>query len=398
MKRILLLGGSRYLLPVIREAHDLGYYVITCDYFPENIAHRFSDKYYNASIVDKERILRAAKELNVNGIMSFATDPGVTTAAYVCEKLNLPTCPYESVEILQNKDRFRNYLRENGFNVPQSAGYDNVASALKECSKYHWPVIVKPVDSAGSKGVTKVDSPAELEAGIHAALNFSPSGRFIIEEFIEKIGDSSDTDCFSVDGKLTFVSFSSQKFDEKSKNPYTPAAYSWPAKMPEACQEELASELQRLITLLNLGTSIYNVETRVGTNGKPYIMECTPRGGGNRLAEVLHYATGINLIRNAVKAAVGENDLEVAQKPYVGYWGEYIIHSNVSGKFESLEIAEELDPFICETDLWVEKGDIIQEFTGANAAIGTIILRFDAEDTLDQYMSRIGTLVYVKVV
>lgn len=385
------------MLPVIKEAHDLGYYVITCDYFPENIAHRFSDQYCNVSIVDKERILQLAKELNVDGIMSFATDPGVTTAAYVCEKLGLPTCPYKSAVILQNKDQFRDFLRENGFNVPLSAGYDNVTAALKECSKYHWPVIVKPVDSAGSKGVTKVDSPVDLETGIRTALKFSLSGRFIIEEFIEKMGDSSDTDCFSVDGKLAFVSFSNQKFDESSGNPHTPAAFSWPSKMPDAYQEELASELQRLITLLHLGTSIYNVETRVGTNGKPYIMEFTPRGGGNRLAEILHYATGVNLIRNAVRAAVGEKNLDVTQKPYVGHWGEYIIHSNISGVFDSLDIAEELRPFIYETDLWLEKGDMIQAFTGANAAIGTIVLRFDGEEDLDQYMSHIGDLVYVNV-
>lgn len=385
------------MLPVIREAHDLGYYVITCDYLPENIAHRFSDKYCNVSIVDKERVLQLAKELHVDGIMSFATDPGVTTAAYVCEKLGLPTCPCESVEILQNKDRFRDFLRENGFNVPQSAGFDNVAAALEECSKYHWPVIVKPVDSAGSKGVTKVNSPAELETGIHTALKFSLNGRFIVEEFIEKSGDSSDTDCFSVDGRLAFVSFSNQKFDKNAGNPYAPAAYSWPSKMPDACQKELASELQRLITLLNLGTSIYNVETRVGTNGKPYIMEFTPRGGGNRLSEVLHYATGVNLIRNAVKAAVGDKDLDVTQKPYVGHWGEYIIHSNISGAFESLEIAEELKPFVYETDLWIEKGDMIQEFTGANAAVGTIILCFNTEETLDQYMNHIGDFVHINV-
>lgn len=385
------------MLPVIKEAHDLGHYVITCDYLPENIAHRFSDQYCNVSIIDKERVLQLAKALNVDGIMSFATDPGVTTAAYVCEKLGLPTCPYKSVEILQNKDRFRDFLRENGFNVPQSAGYDNVSTALKDCFRYHWPVIVKPVDSAGSKGVTKVCTSADLEAGIHTTLKCSLNGRFIIEEFIEKRGDSSDTDCFSVNGQLVFVSFSNQKFDESAENPYTPAAYSWPSKMSNACQKELTAELQRLINLLNLGTSIYNVETRVGTNGKPYIMEFTPRGGGNRLSEILHYATGVNLIRNAVKAAVGDQDLDVTQKPYAGYWGEYIIHSNISGVFESLDIDEELKPFIYETDLWVEKGDMLQKFTGANAAIGTIVLRFDTEETLDQYMSRIGSLVYVNV-
>ena len=107
MKKILLLGGSRYLLPVIKSAHELGLYVITCDYLPDNIAHKYSDEYVNVSIIDKEAVLEVAKKLEIDGIMSFATDPGVVTAAYVAEKLGLPYGgSYESVSILQDKRPF----------------------------------------------------------------------------------------------------------------------------------------------------------------------------------------------------------------------------------------------------------------------------------------------------
>ena len=202
--------------------------MITADYLPDNIAHKYSDEYHNVSIIDKEAVLALAERLGVDGIMSFATDPGVVTAAYVSEQLGLPTPPYRSVEILQNKDKFRAFLTEHGFNVPKARGYDCIEQALKDCDAFTWPVIVKPVDSAGSKGVTKVESPDQLEECLRFALKFSHNGRFIIEDFIEKAGDSSDSDCFSVDGKLEFISFSNQKFDETAENPYTPAAYSWP--------------------------------------------------------------------------------------------------------------------------------------------------------------------------
>src|SRR5574344_1231062 len=100
-KKLLLLGGIRYLLPVIKTAHEMGVYVITCDYIKDNIAHKYSDEYHNISILDKEAVLNLAKELKVDGILSFGTDPGVVVAAYVAEKLGLPTSPYKSVEILQ---------------------------------------------------------------------------------------------------------------------------------------------------------------------------------------------------------------------------------------------------------------------------------------------------------
>ena len=89
-KKIMLLGGLRYLLPVIKAAHKNGYYVITVDYIPDNIAHKYSDEYYNISILDKEAVLSLTKELDIDGIMSFAVDPGVVTAAYVAEKMGLP--------------------------------------------------------------------------------------------------------------------------------------------------------------------------------------------------------------------------------------------------------------------------------------------------------------------
>ena len=255
MKKILLLGGSRYLLPVIEAARSLGLWTITCDYLPDNIAHKFSDEYHNVSILDKDAVLNLAKELAVDGIMSFACDPGVVTAAYVAEKLGLPSCgPYESVCILQNKGRFRDFLTKNGFNVPTAKGYHAVEDALRDVDLFHWPVIVKPTDSAGSKGVTRVDDPHDLSKSIAYALSFSHCDEFIIEDFIEKKGHSSDTDSFSVNGELKFVSFSSQRFDESADNPYTPAAYSWPSSISKEHEAELTREIQRLLTLLHMRT------------------------------------------------------------------------------------------------------------------------------------------------
>ena len=91
MKKLLLLGGTRYLIPVIQRAKELGYYTITCDYLPNNLSHRYSDEYHNLSIVEKEKVLELAESLQVDGVMSFACDPGVTTAAYVAEKMGLPS-------------------------------------------------------------------------------------------------------------------------------------------------------------------------------------------------------------------------------------------------------------------------------------------------------------------
>jgi len=386
-KKLMLLGGLRYLIPVIEAAHKEGYYVITCDYLPDNIAHKYSDEYCNVSIVDKEAVLEKARELQIDGIMSFAVDPGVVTAAYVAEKMGLPFAgSYESVKILQNKDLFRKFLSDNNFNVPISGGYSDYDSAAKDLARFTFPLIVKPTDSAGSKGVTRIDSPTELSHAFARAISNSISGRVIIEEFIEKKGCSSDSDGFSVDGNLKIVTFSAQRFDNEAANPYTPSAFSWPSTFTKDQKRYLTAELQRLISLLDLKTSIYNIETRIGTNGKPYIMEVSPRGGGNRLAEVVRYGTGVDMIGAYVRSAVGDSVGELKQKVFDGHWAEVILHADREGVFQNLEIASEYKEYVYETDLWVKTGDKVHNFNGANDAIGTLVLRFPDATTLERAM------------
>ena len=397
MKKLMILGGARYALPVIEAAHDLGCYVITCDYLPDNIAHKYSDEYCNVSIIDKDAVLSAAQKLKIDGIMSFACDPGVVSAAYVAEKMGLPSVgSYEAVSILQNKRRFRSFLTEHGFNVPTAKGYVSIEDAFRDVDQFHWPVIVKPVDSAGSKGVTKVDDPSDLRKSIEYALSFSHCDEFIIEDFLQQIGFSSDTDCFSVDGKLKFVSFNRQYFDKNAENPYTPAAYSWPASISERHQKELTGEIQRLLSLLDLKNSIYNIETRECRDGKAYIMECSPRGGGNRLAEMLRYATKVDLVTNSVRAAMGESCVGVEQKPYDGAWAEIILHSDKPGLFERLWISEEIAPNVIERDLWIDTGRQIGGFSAANEAIGTLVLRFDTQKLVDEVLA--NQEKYIKVI
>jgi len=385
-KKLMLLGGLRYLLPVIEAAHKQGYYVITADYLPNNIAHKYSDEYCNVSIIDKEAVLREAQRLQIDGIMSFACDPGVVAASYVQNKMSLPSFgPFESVEILQNKDKFRMFLQQHDFNVPMAKGFDNIDDAMKEVYWYPWPVIVKPTDAAGSKGVTRVDKAEDLKPALEYAMEHSISGHIIVEEFIDKQGCSSDTDSFSEDGKLKFVSFCAQRFDAEATNPYTPAAYSWPSTFTKEQEEYLTSEIQRLITLLNMKTCVYNIEVRVAPNGKPYIMELTPRGGGNRLCEMLRYATGVDMITAITRAMVGDPILDpIEQKPYNGHWAEIILHADKDGVFDHLEISKEQPAEIVEEDLWVKPGDTVESFEGANNAIGTLVLKFHSAEELEK--------------
>ncbi len=401
-KTLLLLGGARYALPVIDAAHEMGVRVVTCDYLPNNYAHAFSDGYINASIIDNEAVLAAARQCNADGIMSFAADPGVVAASYAAEKLGLPfQGSYEAVSILQDKERYRAFLRVNGFNCPELHIYRSANEAVADADGISYPVIAKPVDSAGSKGCSRVDGPAELRAAVEYALSFSRDGRCVVEQFLEKDGDSSDGDGFVAGGKFTCVSFTSQLFDPAVPNPYTPAAYAMPASMPGWAQKDLVSELKRMADLLGLRDGVFNIETRVATDGKAYIMESSPRGGGNRLCEMLKYATAgkTDLVMASVKAALGEPVGELPMPEYDGFWYQQMLHADRDGTFVGMEYAPGFaDAHVVEEQFWVEPGQKVTAFTAANHAFGSVFLRFDKQEELEAFRSASGEFMSAKVV
>lgn len=391
MKKLMLLGGSRYLMPVIEIAHKLGMYVITCDYLPENVAHKYSDEYLDISIIDKDAVLNAAKDHHIDGIMSFACDPGVATAAYVAEEMGLPfQGSYKATEVLQDKGLFRQFLTEHGFNCPHAKRYEDKKAPFKDIDFFTWPVIVKPTDSAGSKGVTKVDRPEKLAEAIDTALGGAHNGAFIIEDFLTFEGHHSSTDPFTVDGELKFATYSDQLFDPEADNPYTPAYIIWPSTMKQEHQETLTSEIQRLMNLLGMKTGIYNIESCVA-NGKPYIMEVSPRGGGCKIAELQRLAYGVDLIEAEVRKAVGLPVGDIEQTECDGCWCEMVVHARPgqSGILKSVTVDDEIkEKYLKVIDLSAKEGDYVQPFTGANMALGDMFFRFDSREELDEVMAK----------
>ena len=112
-------------------------------------------------------------------------------------------------------------------------------------------------------------------------------------------------------------------------------------------------------------------------------MEMSPRGGGNRLCEMLRYATGIDMITAITRSVVGDEPAQIKQKTYNGHWAEIILHTDVDGIFDGLQLDPLLSNKVIEKDIWVKPGDLIHSFEAANNAIGTLILRFDNAKELE---------------
>jgi biotin carboxylase len=393
MKRVLMLGGSIYQTYAIKEAVKLGYYVITCDYLPGNPGHKFAHEYHNVSTTDKEAVLALARDLKVDGVVAYASDPAAPTAAYVCEKLGLPTSPFRSVEILSKKHLFRKYLAENGFNVPKANSYTRLEEAERDLKNFHLPVMVKPVDSSGSKGVNKLTDPSQLKAFFEDALSYSRDKIVLIEEFIVKAGPQISGDAFSVDGKLVFHCLGNEFYSTKVDKDFAPLGECWPTVMPQEVIDTLADDLQRLITLLGMKSNAYNVEAIYSADGKIYILELGARSGGSLIPQVTALATGVDMVPYVIKAAMGEDCSDLKMAPVTGFWSNYMAHSNETGLYDGIEYSKEfgekhLVDYVTDTQL----GDYVHKYRDAQDCVGELILKyenqaemFDIIENMDRY-------------
>ncbi|RUL55208.1 ATP-grasp domain-containing protein [Lysinibacillus antri] len=390
-----MLGGAHFQVPAIKAAKEMGHFIITCDNLEDNPGHKYSDKYYNVSTTDKEAVLELAKSLQIDGIMCYAADSGAPTVAYVAEKLGLPSHPYESTEILVYKDKFREFQRKKGFNVPKSKVYNTFEEAKADFHNFTMPVMIKPVDSSGSKGISKVDSIESLEEKVEIALKFTKAGRFLMEEYIENYGPHVGGDGFCVNGQLVFRCFSNEYFSTNHINPFVPIITTWPLILPEHIQNKIHDEVQKVLTLLNMKTGALNFDIRVDSKENVYLIEIAPRNGGAWNPNAITYATGVDTIKYSIKAALGERCNELAFSNTRGYWATYVINSMVSGVFKGIDIHEAYKENIVEYELVVKRGDHISPLSGAHEQVGLMILTFSSMEEMIDKMNNITNNVKV---
>ena len=383
MKKILLLGGSAQQIVAIETAKRLGYYTILCDYLTDNPGQKYADKFYLVSTTDKEAILKVAMQEEIDGILAYASDPAAPTAAFVAEKLGLPGNPYSSVDILCNKDKFRDFLKNNGFCTPKAKGYSDIEEALIDISNgyFQMPVIVKPVDSSGSKGANVVKKIDNVRETINRAFEFSRCGRIIVEEFIEKNHDYLiGGDIFVVDGKITMWGLMNCHRD-KNVNPLVPVGKSYPLALNKKQEEKARCELQHLINVLEISGGAVNVELIIDKNNDIYFIDIGPRSGGNMIPDLLGMIFCVDIVEMCIKTAMGESVNYTIEKKDV-YFATHNLHSNKNGFFRDIKISPQIENYIVKKYIYKNIGEKVEFFQDASKVVGIVFLKFGSMEQM----------------
>lgn len=398
MKKLMLLGGSAQQVIAIETAKKLGLYTIICDYLPDNPGQFVADKFYQISTTDKQAILKIALYENIDAIVAYASDPAAPTAAYVAEKMGLPGNPYEAVKTLCNKDKFRDFLARNGFNTPTACGYNNASEALKDIKngKFHFPIIIKPVDSSGSKGVSVLENASNHQNAIEYAFYFSRQKRIIVEEFIERahpylIGG----DIYVSDGKIILWGLLNCLRDFKV-NPLVPVGKSYPLELSLKQKQIVRKTLQELITALGIRNSVMNIELIVDKNNQVWPIDIGPRNGGNMIPDLLGYIFNVDVIEMTLRGAIGDTEVPLISegKPF---YATYNIHSIRKGIYENIKFDDFLNPYIIQKKLYKKRGDLVEFFDNAAKVLGIVFFKFPSKEIMDYILKNIDKWIHVNL-
>ena len=398
-KKILLLGGSAQQVVAIEKAKELGYYTVLCDYLPDNPGQYVADNYYNASTTDVEAVYEIAKSEKVSGILAYASDPAALPAALVAERLGLPTNPSDSVAILGVKHKWREFLQTHGFACPKSYAFhpDEKLSVIKSSlADFDFPILIKPTDSSGSKGVTKLCDLETIEKAVQWADSYSRNKILIAEEFIHRdfpyvIGG----DIFVWNGQIVLYGELACLRDDNGKG-LIPIGKKKPSGLDNSQKEKVHSELQRLITMLDIRFGEMNIEILLDKNNNVHFLEVGPRAGGNMIPLLLSDAYGVDLVKANILAAMGEDpQLKTDEQP--GCFMSYVLHSHEYGTFRDVEFSDEILPFIYRKALYKKDGDSVEAFDGAGKALGIVFFHIDTEERMNDFVERMDELVQVKV-
>lgn len=397
-KKILLLGGSAQQVIAIKTAKELGYYTVLCDYLSDNPGQYVADKYYNASTTDVEAVYQIAKDEQVDGILAYASDPAALPAAIVAERLGLPTNPAKSVEVLGLKYPWRQFLHNNGFACPKVYSFhpDTTLEDVKDNAKdFTFPIVVKPTDSSGSKGVTMLESWDGLEQAIAWADTYSRNKVLLVEEYIQRGFPSViGGDIFVWEGKVVLYGVM-ECLRDLVHSPLIPIGKMLPARINTSQRNNIYKELQKIVSDLGIRFGELNIEIILDKNDNVHFLELGPRAGGNMIPIQLSDAYGIDLVKANVQAAMGEKPefLEQPVKSLPGCYMHYVLHSYEAGTFKGVEIDESIAKNVYRQVIYKHEGAHVEVFDGAGKALGIIFLHFDTIEQMENFCNNHNSLI-----
>ena len=347
MKKLAIIGGSYLQLPVVKKAKEMGIETHCFSWRDGAVCADAADFFYPISIIEKEKILATCQQIGIDGITSIASDTAVVTVNYVASRMGLRSNPVEYSEITTNKYKMRQCFMDNGIPSPKFALAEDEIHF--RTTGFKFPLIVKPTDRSGSRGVEKVVDPVQLKEAIRRACKESFEHKAIIEEFVT--GCEISVESISNDGKHSIL----QITDKVTTGApfFVELEHHQPSSLPEETQIRVREVVFKALDALHIRYGASHSELKITEDGSIRVIEIGARMGGDFIgSDLVHLSTGYDFLKGVIEVAMGD------------FHEPQITEHSFSGVYFLSKETERLKPIF---ENWRERREIIKaEITDNN--------------------------------
>lgn len=314
MKKLAIIGASYLQFPLVQKAKEMGIETHCFAWADGAVCKNVADFFYPVSILEKEEILNICEKIEINGITTIASDASVPTVCFVAEKMNLVSNSYESSLIAIDKYKMRQkFLENNVASFKFALADDNV-----DFKDFSLPLIVKPTDRSGSRGVFKVENRNDLPVAIERAKNESFTKQAIVEEFVS--GKEISVETISWKGEHYILAITDKV---TTGEPYfVELEHHQPSQLPKNAQDKIKKETIKTLNALNIQYGASHTEIKITENGELYLIEVGARMGGDFIgSDLVKLSTGYDFVKAVIEIALGKfTEPKMAEQKFSGVY------------------------------------------------------------------------------
>ena len=397
-KKLLLLGGSHAEIPLIKAAQELGWFVITTGNNRDGLGHPYADKTVFADFSDKEAMLELARNEGVHAVCSGCNDFALLSTVYVCEKLGLPGHDSYATSIeIHHKDKYRSLAQRLEIPTPLAKVVRNDQEFENALVNLAFPIIVKPVDLTGGKGIHRASNVDEARIAFKDAIGRTREDHVVVEEFVQ--GTNHGFSAMLVNGKVAFAFADNEQY---FVNKYLVSGANTPSTTSASGISKLRYYSELIAKELDLVDGILHIQYIEKADGTPVIIEICRRSPGDLYIKFVKYATGIDYSKYIIMAETGEDISSISDAPIQGYWLRHCVMSDreagengCSGVVHDVTFAPEVQDNIVEKFLWYNVGEKITDKLTYKA--GIVFFKFDSFAEMVNKTGRMTELVKIVV-
>ena len=400
MKKIMILGGGDNQLPLIQSARSLGYYVIVCDSRAYVSGIALADKYIAINTSDYESVLSAAKDNDIDGIITNS-EPVIPIMTNVANVLRLRCNPLVGIDTLMSKSLFRNLQKRLGLYCPSHYIISDKEELFSQIKRLNYPIIIKPCESSGSRGTKKISAFDHLliESAYDECVKYSRNGQVTIEEFVEMYSLTTiEGEVFLYNDQIIWEGLFSTT--RASFAPMVPMTYSITLILSEERMELIRSSLKKVFHATGMNFGEFNIEGYFTKKGDFFIVEINVRQGGHRLPDFVFENTNIDMTKLLVSLSVNDetywNELKNIKRLYQSAV-RHVVFSPISGIFDNLEIDNRIKDYVVRSIVLKEKGEEVERCINGSNVVAIVDILFPSIEIGHELYNKLEHLIKVKL-